>query len=92
MSRRLLGLGEAERTALASRAPGRRSLTQRPGWFASSLGAYNTTEDIDTLVEMLERITRGAYQGVYRPVVGSGDYKPAGLEETVPAVLASVGA
>ncbi len=49
-----------------------------------SLGAYNTSEDIDALVEMLQRITRNDYQGHYYQVPESGDYRPAGYEEVVP--------
>jgi hypothetical protein len=50
-----------------------------------SLGVYNTSEDIDALVEMLWRITRNDYEGQYCQVPESGDYRPAGYEEEVPS-------
>ena len=46
-----------------------------------SLGAYNTSDDVDALVDMLERIVRNDYQGVYYQVPESGDYRPVGYEE-----------
>ncbi len=52
----------------------------RPGMVRISLGAYNTMEEIDTLVEMLWRITRNDYQGQYYQVPESGDYEPAGYQ------------
>ena len=36
----------------------RGSVARRRAWFACSLGAYNTFDEIDALVEMLERIMR----------------------------------
>ena len=50
-----------------------------------SLGAYNTVEEVDALVEMLRRITRHDYQGEYHPVPESGDYKPAGYRDPTPS-------
>ena len=37
----------------------------RPGMVRISLAAYNSSEDIDVLVEMLGRITRNDYRGLY---------------------------
>ena len=43
-----------------------------------SLGAHNTRDDIDAALDMLERITRGAYSGRYCQVQDTGEYQPAG--------------
>ena len=53
-----------------------------------SLGIYNTSEDIDALVEMLRRIARNDYAGAYEQVPESGDYRPVGHEDAVPASFA----
>jgi hypothetical protein len=52
-----------------------------------SLGAYNTAADVDAVVDMLERIVRNEYQGVYYQVPESGDYRPVGYEEMLPRLL-----
>ena len=49
-----------------------------------SLGIYNTPEDIDALVEMLQRIARNDYKGTYGHVPQSGDCTPVGYEEVLP--------
>jgi selenocysteine lyase/cysteine desulfurase len=49
-----------------------------PGMVRVSFGCYNTTEEIDRLVEMLNRISRGEYQGRYRQLAGNGEYVPEG--------------
>ena len=59
--------------------------SRRPGMVRISLGAYNTSEDIDALIEMLRRITRNDYQGHYCQAPESGDYRPAGYDEVVPS-------
>ena len=53
-----------------------------------SLGAYNTSEDVDVLVEMLERIMRNDYRSQYYYVPQSSDYRPVGYQDFVhgPAV------
>ncbi len=78
----LLGLAEGEqarwhRELLA----GDRS--RRPGMVRMSLGIYNTFEDVDALVAMLQRIVRNDYRGRYEQVPESGDYMPAGHEDTI---------
>jgi selenocysteine lyase/cysteine desulfurase len=55
--------------------------SQMPGLIRASLGCYNNTDDIDRLVEMLERIKRGEYQGTYHQIRGTGEYVPSGYEE-----------
>jgi hypothetical protein len=44
----------------------------------TSFGCYNQTADIDRLVEMLERITHGDYQGNYLEDPRTGSYLPVG--------------
>ena len=48
-----------------------------------SLGVYNTRDDIDALVEMLERIARLDFRGHYCRAADSGDYTPDGYEEAM---------
>ena len=72
----LLGVSNREAARLAQQSlMGDRS--GRPGMVRISLAAYNTSEDLDALVEMLIRITEGRYHGAYRQVPESGDYVPA---------------
>lgn len=52
-----------------------------PGMVRASFGCYNTTDDVDRLVEMLERIIRGDYHGDYVLDRHSGEYHPRGFEE-----------
>ncbi|HSN77713.1 MAG TPA: aminotransferase class V-fold PLP-dependent enzyme [Anaerolineae bacterium] len=52
-----------------------------PGMVRASFGCYNNTDDVDRLVEMLQRIARGDYQGDYRLNRASGEYLPAGYVE-----------
>ncbi len=54
-----------------------------PGMVRASFGCYNTKEDIDRLVAMLQRITLGDYQGDYQLITSTGEYKPKGYEEPV---------
>ena len=48
-----------------------------------SLGAYNTAEDVDAVVEMLRRIARGDYDGQYYQAPDTGDYRMAGDDDAV---------
>ena len=52
-----------------------------PGMVRASFGCYNNTEDVDRLVAMLERISRGDYDGDYVLDRKSGEYHPRGFEE-----------
>jgi hypothetical protein len=49
-----------------------------PGMVRMSFGCYNDTDDVDRLVDMLERISRGEYAGKYAQDEHSGDYTPEG--------------
>ena len=55
----------------------------RPGMVRISLGAYNNSEDVDVLVEMLERIMRNDYRGQYYYVAEGSDYRPVGYQDLV---------
>jgi selenocysteine lyase/cysteine desulfurase len=57
--------------------------TERPGMVRLSLGVYNTRDEVDALVHMLERITRHDYRGHYRLAAGSGDYTPADYDDAI---------
>jgi hypothetical protein len=46
-----------------------------------SFGLYNTTEEIDILIEMLQRIAEGNYFGMYS--ADGGDYAPAGTRSPI---------
>jgi cysteine desulfurase/selenocysteine lyase len=52
-----------------------------PGLIRASLGCYNNSDDIDRLVEMLERINGGDYQGEYRQIRSTGEFVPVDYEE-----------
>ncbi len=47
-----------------------------PGLVRASFGCYNTTAEIDVLVEWLQRIQRGEYQGRYVSQPETGSYIP----------------
>lgn len=71
----LLGITEQDQARRLAAHPAARA-SDRPGMVRISLGAYNTTDDIDALVEMLSRIAHGDYQGVYAQDSRSGEYHP----------------
>ncbi|MCU7493979.1 MAG: aminotransferase class V-fold PLP-dependent enzyme [Ignavibacteria bacterium] len=47
-----------------------------PGMVRISFGCYNTMEDIDKLLEMVEKVSRGEYSGKYQVIKKSGEYMP----------------
>jgi selenocysteine lyase/cysteine desulfurase len=53
----------------------------RPGMVRMSLGLYNTVEDVDALVAMLQRISNDDYEGEYSSLPGSGDLAPLGYDD-----------
>jgi selenocysteine lyase/cysteine desulfurase len=72
---RLLGLTSHEQSRWQhALLAGDRSF--KPGMVRISLGAYNTTDDIDALLEIVERITRSDYEGQYYQVRETGEYVP----------------
>ena len=52
-----------------------------PGMVRVSFGCYNTIDDVDKLVEVLERIATGEYAGQYVVDHKSGDYYPKNFKE-----------
>jgi hypothetical protein len=57
--------------------------SKRPGMVRVSFGAYNTVDDVDALVAMLQRITRDDYGSQYCQVPESGDFRPVGHDDGV---------
>jgi cysteine desulfurase / selenocysteine lyase len=55
----------------------------RPGMVRLSLGVYNTRDDVEALVHMLERITQHDYCGHYHRAVDSGDYIPVDCDDAI---------
>ena len=79
---RLLRLPPAEQAVFQDEhLAGNRS--RAPGMVRASLGAYNTFDEVDALVEMLERIIRKDYEGEYYQVAETGDYRAVGTEDQV---------
>jgi selenocysteine lyase/cysteine desulfurase len=73
----LLGLNSEQAAQVrATMLAGDRS--DMPGLIRASFGLYNRLEDIDALVEALERIERGEYHGEYIQERASGEYRPTG--------------
>ena len=51
---------------------------EMPGLVRVSFGLYNTFAEVDRLVDALEHIARGEYQGRYRQETHSGEFQPEG--------------
>jgi selenocysteine lyase/cysteine desulfurase len=52
-----------------------------PGMVRMSFGCYNNTDDIDRMMEMLERVAANDYKGDYQLDIASGEYLPVDYEE-----------
>jgi cysteine desulfurase/selenocysteine lyase len=79
---RLLRLTQAEQSAWRdAHLAGDRS--RMPGMVRASMGAYNTFEEIDALIAMIERITRDDYRGKYYRVAETGEYRATGAEDPI---------
>lgn len=75
----LLGLSQEQADQVRGRMiAGDRS--DMPGLIRASFGLYNTLEDVDGLIEALDRIARGEYQGVYRQDIATGEFQPDGWQ------------
>ena len=73
----LLGLNHEEAADVRRRMlAGDKS--EMPGLIRASFGLYNTLEDVDALIDALQHIARGAYQGKYTQERASGEYKAQG--------------
>jgi len=57
-----------------------RNRANLPGLIRMSFGCYSNFEDVDRLVEMLERIIAGDFQGDYVVDSRSGSYYPRGFD------------
>jgi cysteine desulfurase / selenocysteine lyase len=55
--------------------------SEMPGMVRASFGCYNNTDDVDHLIDMLQRIARGDYDGEYILDRASGEYFPANYRE-----------
>jgi len=75
----LLGLS-SEETATVRRRMMAGDKSEMPGMIRASFGLYNTPAEVDALVEALQCIARGQYQGVYRQNPASGEYIPQGWQ------------
>jgi cysteine desulfurase / selenocysteine lyase len=82
----LMQVGEEEsgRVRAEMHAGDRRNV---PGLVRASFGIYNTEEDIDALIEALEKIQRGEYKGVYHQDRASGAFEPEGWEIKMEGIL-----
>jgi cysteine desulfurase / selenocysteine lyase len=56
-----------------------RNRADLPGLIRMSFGCYSNTDDVDRLVNMLERITSGNFKGNYEVDKPSGSYYPKGF-------------
>lgn len=71
----LLGLNEAEAIKVRDDIlEGDKS--EMPGLIRASFGLYNTIEEVDALVDALEKIIAGEYEGEYIQDRASGEYTP----------------
>jgi selenocysteine lyase/cysteine desulfurase len=78
----LLGLKPEDRARWMRRHGGAES-SPRPGMVRISVGLYNTRDDVDALVAMLQRVVAGSYRGRYFRVPETGDYEPIGYEDAI---------
>ncbi|HLF28760.1 MAG TPA: aminotransferase class V-fold PLP-dependent enzyme [Anaerolineae bacterium] len=71
----LLGLSpeEAEDVRRQMQARDRREM---PGMVRISFGMYNTAEEVDVLIDAVQRIARGKYYGRYQQDTATGEYRP----------------
>jgi cysteine desulfurase / selenocysteine lyase len=73
----ILGLSEEEALQVRSdMLAGDRS--KMPGLIRASFGLYNTSQEVDLLVDALQRIQEGKYSGSYNQDISSGEYTPKG--------------
>jgi selenocysteine lyase/cysteine desulfurase len=74
---RLFGLSEQQEDDVRSRIlAGDR--TEMPGLVRISFGLYNDFDEVDTLVEALDCLSRGAWKGAYVQNPSTGEYAPEG--------------
>jgi selenocysteine lyase/cysteine desulfurase len=85
----LLGLNAGE-TATWRAQMARGDKSDMPGLVRASFGCYNTTDDVDRLAEMLERLARQDYRGRYRQL-SSGEFVPEDHKDDFTAHFALAG-
>jgi selenocysteine lyase/cysteine desulfurase len=85
----LLGLNAGE-TATWRAQMARGDKSDMPGLVRASFGCYNTTDDVDRLAEMLERLARKDYRGRYRQL-SSGEFVPEDHKDDFTAHFALAG-
>ena len=54
--------------------------SEMPGMLRASFGLYNTSAEVDALIEALFHIARGEYQGEYIQERATGEYRPIGWQ------------
>jgi cysteine desulfurase / selenocysteine lyase len=75
----LLGLSSEEAEQVrATMLAGNKS--DMPGLIRASFGLYNDRQDVDALVDALQQIVRGEYQGQYTQDKASGEFCPTGWD------------
>jgi selenocysteine lyase/cysteine desulfurase len=79
---RLLGLSgdDLDRWYRAHRLGDR---THKPGMVRVSFGGFNTTDDVDATVEMLNRIVSGEYRTQYCQVEATGEFQPVDYDDAI---------
>lgn len=70
----LLGLSPEEANAVRHKML-EQDRSEMPGMVRVSFGMYNTAEEVDVLIDAVQRIARGKYYGRYQQDVKSGEYR-----------------
>ncbi len=58
-----------------------------PGLVRISFGLYNETDEIDVLLDALQKISRGEFKGDYTQHKASGEYRPKGWSADFQKIL-----
>lgn len=75
----LLGLSPEEAHEVRRRMLAK-DKSEMPGLIRASFGLYNSFDDVDALVEALEKIAAGQYTGEYLQQISTGEFTPAGWQ------------
>jgi selenocysteine lyase/cysteine desulfurase len=70
----LLGLSPDEADAVRQRMM-EHDRSDMPGLVRASFGMYNTAEEVDVLIDAVQRIARGKYYGRYQQDTATGEYR-----------------
>jgi cysteine desulfurase/selenocysteine lyase len=71
----LLGLSRDEAAEVRQRMQGG-DKSEMPGLIRASFGLYNTRQEVDVLIDALQRISIGDYKGKYVQDKSTGEYSP----------------